>query len=174
MSKENTPKYVLWDRKADREAPIDWYGEELDENQLEKLTTGDFVRLIFMDPIPPERILKAEIDQGLSTRGWEKIYVQITKVDYYSKGGVNKPRKFWGKAMDTYRTIEPLRYVQTGEIVMFQRRNILEIPGWRADMLNLAGEQKGKEVVERERERMLREERRMQEEEWARRRQGNP
>ena len=32
--------------------------------------------------------------------------------------------------MDTYRMDEPPAYVKTGDVISFQRKNIIEIPGW--------------------------------------------
>ncbi len=66
-----------------------WHYEPLDKSVLDRLRVGDMVRLVL----------------GEEGSGWEKIYFEITKVDYYAKGGVTRPRKFHGKAMDTYRMV---------------------------------------------------------------------
>ena len=63
------------------------------EEALSRLQVGDAVRLLLMDS-----------DGG---SGWEKIYFEITSIDYYSKGQSGKARKFRGRAMDT-RISEPV------------------------------------------------------------------
>lgn len=114
--------YKLFNWKVDGESGkreiYDWCGEKLDDNELNKLRIGDCVRLLLMDK-----------DSG---DGWEKIYFEIIKINYYNKGSVNVPRTYYGKAMNTYR-LEPeeqLRYIHTDDIISFQKNNIIEIPYW--------------------------------------------
>lgn len=131
-------EYKLFNWKVDGESGkreiYNWYGEKLDDNELNKLRVGDCVRLILMDSDP-------------NKDGWEKIYFEITKINYYKKGSFNIPRTFFGKAMDTYR-LEPeekLRYVHTGDIISFQKNNIIEIPNWTN---NTSLEQENSKIVD--------------------------
>lgn len=122
----SNPKYDLYNTKqgTSKREVYDWYGTKLSDDELNKLRVGDCVRLILMDKEPDD--------------GWEKIYFEITKISYYSKGGVNTPRTFHGKAMDTYRYYPhgDERYVKTGDVITFQRDNIIEIPRWTAEEQN--------------------------------------
>lgn len=119
-----TRAYTLWDRKADRMPVTNWSYVPMPEEALSRLQVGDAVRLLLMDS-----------DGG---SGWEKIYFEITSIDYYSKGQSGKARKFRGRAMDTYRDSWDLRYVSTGDEISFQRRNIMEVPGWHLDSFGFA------------------------------------
>jgi hypothetical protein len=96
-------EYKLFNWKIDGDSGkreiYNWNGEQLNDDELNKLRIGDCVRLILMD----------------------------TQQD-----STNIPRTFYGKALDTYR-LEPeekLRYVHTGDIITFQKNNIIEIPYW--------------------------------------------
>ena len=88
------------------------------EEALSRLQVGDAVRLLLM-----------ESDGG---SGWEKIYFEITSIDYYSKGQSGKARKFRSRAMDSSQ------YTSTGDAISFQRRNIMEVPGWHLDSFGFA------------------------------------
>ena len=70
-----TKAYTLWDRKADRMPVTNWSYVPMPEEALSRLQVGDAVRLLLMDS-----------DGG---SGWEKIYFEITSIDYYSKGALN-------------------------------------------------------------------------------------
>lgn len=117
---KSSKAFELLDCKAEKVPLTNWYYEELDRGEIDQLVVGDCVRLLLQDPV--------------NNNCWEKIYFEIVQIDYYSKGGVNKPRKFHGKALDTYRLIYPLPYVQTGEVITFQKCHVLEIPKWRTDI----------------------------------------
>lgn len=84
-------EYKLFNWKIDGESGkreiYNWNGEQLNDDELNKLRIGDCVRLILMDT-----------QQDSS---WEKIYFEITKINYYTKGSTNIPRTFYGKALDT-------------------------------------------------------------------------
>lgn len=114
------PNYKLYNTKegTSKRNISDWYGRKLEDDELNKLRVGDCVRLLLEDP--------GEKDS------WEKIYFEITKISYYSKGGVTTPRTFFGKAMDTYRYNHDGKeqFVTTGDIISFQKDNIIEIPRW--------------------------------------------
>ncbi|KAA8498175.1 hypothetical protein FVE85_5760 [Porphyridium purpureum] len=139
--------YRLYDRKADRAPVSTWHGEDFPAEAMSRLQVGDAVRLLLMD------------DAGC----WEKIYFEITSIDYYSKGGSSKPRKFRGRALSTYRIVSPDRYVSEGDEIAFQRRHIVEVPGWHLDSFGLAagagGPQSNLAAVEDERRRILDQER---------------
>jgi hypothetical protein len=115
-------KYKLFNWKIDsdlgKRKVYDWSGDQLNDDELNKLCIGDCIRLILIDLEP--------------NNGWEKIYFEITKINYYKKGGTNIPRTYYGKALKTYRleSEEQLRYVHTGDIISFQKNNIIEIPYW--------------------------------------------
>lgn len=117
-----TRSYELWDRKADRVAPTNWSYEPISESELCRVRVGDAVRLLLEEP---------------GDQAWEKIYFEVTRVDTYS--GSAKPRKFVGKALGTYRNLPGQKegtvwpFVATGDEISFQRRNIMEVPGWRSD-----------------------------------------
>ena len=121
--------FTLWDRRADRAPVTNWSFAPLPEAALESLKVGDAVRLL----------LQSTEHDGC----WEKIYFEITRIDYYRKGGSEKPRKFIGRSMDTYRLKafgEEDRYqmIQPGDEITFQRRNIIEVPSWHLDSFGLA------------------------------------
>mmetsp|Transcript_16316 Transcript_16316/g.55556 ORF Transcript_16316/g.55556 Transcript_16316/m.55556 type:complete len:163 (+) Transcript_16316:36-524(+) len=110
--------YTLWDRKADRVPVTNWSFCPIPEDALLKVGVGDVVRLMLL---------------GASGESWEKPYYLVTKVDYYSKGSSGKQRKFRGKCLDTYK-LSNMQYLSTtGEEINFQRRNIVEVPGWHED-----------------------------------------
>jgi hypothetical protein len=120
---EEPRAFYLWDRKGEGAPVTNWSYEPMPEEALSKLRVGDAVRLLLMGS--PE---------GVS---WEKIYFEITSIDYYAKGSSGKARKFRGRAMDTYRMLDPERYVSTGDEIAFQRRNIIEVPGWHLDSFGM-------------------------------------
>ena len=113
-----TRAYTLWDRKADREPVTNWSYVPMPEEALSRLQVGDAVRLLLMDS-----------DGGSC---WSKVYFEITSIDYYSKGQSGKARKFRGRAMDSSQ------YTSTGDEISFQRRNIMEVPGWHLDSFGFA------------------------------------
>ncbi|CAO3619010.1 unnamed protein product [Cunninghamella blakesleeana] len=108
--------WKLDDDSGKRKA-YNWYGKTLDDEEYNKLRIGDCVRLMLM---------------STENKGWEKIYFEIVKINYYKKGSLNVPRTYFGKAMDTYRTMlgEKYDYVNTGDVISFQKNNIIEIPSW--------------------------------------------
>ena len=112
-------RFDLWEREK-RDLPFNWSGEDLDPIVLDRLGEGDIVRLFLQDP------------KELGTTCWEKIYFEIIEVQYYQKKSKQhkapRPRKFKGRAMDTYCPSE--HFVKTGEVISFGRRNVLEVPGW--------------------------------------------
>ena len=83
-------------------------------------------------------LLMGEASEMLSGVEREKVYFEITSIDYYAKGSSGKARKFRGRAMDTYRILTPDRFVSTGDEIAFQRRNIIEVPGWHLDSFGMA------------------------------------
>lgn len=119
----NEPRaFYLWDRKGEGAPVTDWCYEPMPEEALSKLQVGDVVRLLLMGEV-----------EGVS---WEKIYFEITSIDYYANGSSGKARKFRGRAVDTGRFDED-RYVSTGDEIAFQRRNIIEVPGWHLDSFGM-------------------------------------
>jgi hypothetical protein len=116
--------YYLWDRKGAGVPLTEWSYEPMPEEALSKLRVGDAVRLLLMS------------DAREECNEWEKIYFEITSIDYYAKGSSGKARKFRGRAMDTYRMDED-RFVSTGDEIAFQRRNIIEVPGWHLDSFGM-------------------------------------
>jgi len=106
--------YKLYNRKTDHTFLYDKEKNEF-EHDIEQLRVGDQVRLVLESPN--------------DSSSWEKIYFDIVKVDYYKKGGINRPRKFLGRSLDDFRDIAfngsgLYAYVQPGEIIYFQRKNI--------------------------------------------------
>ena len=89
----------------------DWYGSPLPKSRLDSLRPGNVVRVII----------------GTDDGSWAKVYFEIKTIDYYTQGGVHRPRKFHGFVRDYYMTsVNP--YVRIGEEVEFQRRHVFEIP----------------------------------------------
>lgn len=94
-----------------------WGGEKLDRNIADKLVIGDIVRLMLI----------------FDKDSWSKMYVIITKIDYYKYGGINKPRKFHGKIIDTYLVFpEDKEFI--GTKLTFRKENIVEIPEWHENV----------------------------------------
>lgn len=113
----------------------DWYGSFINKERLDTLREGDIVRLCL---------------GGVSPDFWEKVYFEITKVDFYSQGGIHRPRKFHGKAMRTYMTSTWV-YVRAGEEVEFQRRHVFEIPDWKnKEPPPYMSQQANRDIIERE------------------------
>ena len=83
-------------------------------------------------------LLMGEASEMLSGVEREKVYFEITSIDYYAKGSSGKARKFRGRAMDTYWILTPDRFVSAGDEIAFQRRNIIEVPGWHLDSFGMA------------------------------------
>jgi hypothetical protein len=93
-----------------------WYFEEIPKQRLDHLVIGDIVR-----------VLVGDIDIS-----WSKLYLEIFKIDYYTEGGVHRPKKFHGKVMDIYMTDASTSYhMRVGEILEFQRKHIIEVPEWK-------------------------------------------
>ena len=90
----------------------DWWGGDLPKSRLDLLRPGNVVRVA------------VQLDEEC---GWQKLYLEITKIDYYTQGGVHRPRKFHGFVRDYYM-IEASLFVRIGEQFEFQRRDIIEIP----------------------------------------------
>jgi hypothetical protein len=109
------------------ENPINWNYEPLKKEECYKLKKGDIVRLL----------MRGE-------EGWEKVYFEIKNIDYYKKGGIDKPRKFKGKPLFIYT--DSFLYLKENEEISFQRKNILEIPGWGIDYVS---NQKNKKLIEK-------------------------
>ncbi len=115
---EKKRSFYLANREDDGADLRNWGGSKLEKCELDRLVVGDCVRLKLQ--ATPE-----------GDHGWEMIYFEISHVARYKKGGIHRPRTFKGIAMDTYRLDPyPLRFVQTGEEISFQRKNIFEIPDW--------------------------------------------
>lgn len=60
------------------------------------------------------------------------------------------PYVLWDRKADRVRISSPDRYVSTGDDISFQRRNIMEVPGWHWDSFGLhcdAGVQSNFDVV---------------------------
>jgi hypothetical protein len=91
-----------------------WNFCAISKSRLDHLVIGDIVRVMLGDPV------------NLGS----KIYFEIFKIDYYTEGGVNRPKKFHGKALNIYMT-EPFSEVRVGEVVEFQRKHIIEVPEWK-------------------------------------------
>lgn len=94
------------------EYPVTWGGRKLDRKVCDSLQVGDIVRIMVVDD-----------------DNFEKFYVHITKIDRYKKGGIHKPRKFYGKTIDMY--LPEWYYLKEGEEVTFRKENIYEIPNWK-------------------------------------------
>lgn len=92
--------------------PTNWNYVPLHKDECHKIQVGDCVRLLLN-----------------YNGGWQKIYVEIDKLDRYKYGGINKIRKFHGHFIEVYN--ECFDVVQVGDKVSFRRENILEIPGWK-------------------------------------------
>ncbi|CAO3627935.1 unnamed protein product [Cunninghamella echinulata] len=127
--------YRLFNWKLDDDTSkrhvYNWYGEELEDNELNKLRIGDCVRLMLIGT------------EGKEMGSWEKIYFEIVNINYYKKGSINIPRTYFGKAMNTYRVFpeEQLNFVHTGDIISFQKNNVIEIPRWTDEEQNPLKEQ---------------------------------
>jgi len=153
MSQNGNQKFVLYNRKAERLPPTNWNYVPIPAERLDKLRVGDVVRLLLEHP---------------KGSGWEKIYFAISKVTFYSKGSVTRPKKFYGVALPTYR-VGSQEYVSDGEVITFQRSNIVEVPGWVETDLVVSQRvppQNNVEIFEAERERQQAWERREEEREW--------
>jgi hypothetical protein len=124
---EEPRSFYLWDRKGAGAPVTSWSYEPMPEEALSKLRVGDAVRLLLM----------GEARENFEGVEWEKIYFEITSIDYYAKGSTGKARKFRGRAMDTYRILTPDRFVSAGDEIAFQRRNIIEVPGWHLDSFGM-------------------------------------
>mmetsp|Transcript_13965 Transcript_13965/g.39709 ORF Transcript_13965/g.39709 Transcript_13965/m.39709 type:complete len:187 (+) Transcript_13965:304-864(+) len=111
-----------WLDTADKDEPVNWHYEPLDKKASKSLQVGDIVRVRFVFP-----------GKEPHSAWWNKIYIQIVHVAHYSKGKQNVPRTFRGIILDTYSppAIDE-GYLTSGMEVTFQRRNVIEIPGWRA------------------------------------------
>ena len=133
-SKKHIKKFDLWERDK-KQCPYDWSGNDLDPSVLDRLREGDIVRLLLEAP-----------NGGI---GWEKIYFEIVSVQYYQKKSkqhrTHRPRKFQGRAMDTYGPSD--RFVKTGEVISFWRKNVLEVPGWVGEKKMMP--QQCKELIEK-------------------------
>ena len=73
----------------------DWCGEELESEKINLLKVGDCVRVSVRRN--PNKSTKLKF-----LFGSKDMYFQITKIDRYKYGGIHKPRKFYGVAMDIY------------------------------------------------------------------------
>jgi hypothetical protein len=100
-----------------------WGGEELNrEKELYRLQIGDYVRVVIED--------KNITENG----GWEKIYVKINYIAYYTKTSKEqrgKPKLFRGIVQDTYRGYGSSEmFISSGKEITVLPYNILEIPDW--------------------------------------------
>lgn len=95
--------------------PITWCGQDLSKDICNYLLPGDIVRLCL------------EFENNY----WEKYYFEITKVDYYCYGGINKIRKYHGKVLKVY--MESFENISRDHTTTWRRENILEIPGWKSE-----------------------------------------
>lgn len=105
---------------AEKGEPTDWHYEPLDRAELHKLCVGDIVRC---------RV-------AFKVGGWQKLYFQITRVDFFSKGkGSRAVRKFWAIGRPVYGEEaweHPEWGLRPSVGVCFQRQHIIEVPGWSA------------------------------------------
>jgi hypothetical protein len=62
----------------------DWGGYPLPKSRLDSLRPGNVVRVII----------------GTDDGSWAKVYFEIKTIDYYTQGGVHRPRKFHGFVRD--------------------------------------------------------------------------
>ena len=92
----------------------DWGFNPIDRSNADKLIVGDIVRVMAKDDT-----------------GYEKYYVEITKIDRYKYGGVHKPRKFYGKTIFAYHP--EWFFLNEGDAITFRKENICEIPKWKGD-----------------------------------------
>jgi len=91
-----------------------WSFNKINRNTADNLIVGDIVRIM-----------------AGSKNGWEKYYVEIIKIDKYKYGGINKPRKFYGKTIKVYD--ELWVSLDEGQEVKFRKENICEIPKWKSE-----------------------------------------
>lgn len=98
----------------------DWGGNVISRNLCDKLRPGDVVRLCL----------------DFKGNGWYKYYFEITKIDYYKYGNTSKPRKFYGKVLDTY--IMNWYVIDENHKTSFRKEDIIEIPGWKSEFNPLA------------------------------------
>jgi len=96
----------------------DWSGNVIPRDLCDNLVTGDIVRLCL----------------NFSNGCWTKYYFEITKIDYYKYGGINKPRKFYGKVLDIYcKDSDYWSVIGKDHETTFRKEDIFELPGWKSD-----------------------------------------
>lgn len=129
-----------------------WGGQKMDKGVLDSLQVGEIVRLA----------LGSENSEYFN---YSKIYFEITNIDCYKQGGIHRPRKFRGKALDIYMCCGPWDEVRVGEEVEFQRKDVIEIPDWKNDEGNPL-KQPSKDLIERDAKHAYRIEQRREDEEY--------
>ncbi len=99
--------------KPKKEDVYNWHGNQLLPESRDYVSLNNIVRLQFMDT---------------QSKWWEVIYVKIVDIKNVKIAEINI-EKLYGEALDTYRIMEDCqKYVKNGEIIEFERNNILEIP----------------------------------------------
>ena len=121
MSKLSKKGELYYFGKGDNGKLYNWNGWELSRDLCDKLLAGDIVRLelCFLDEYKSK----------------QKLYFEITKIDYYKYGNTKKIRKFHGKVQDIYVNN---RWYMIGpdHTTTFRKEDIIEIPGWTSEDYN--------------------------------------
>ncbi len=99
--------------KPKKEDVYNWHGNQLLPETRDQVSLNNIVRLQFMD----------------TKDGWrEVIYVKIVDIKNVKIAGIII-EKLYGEALDTYRIMADCqKYVKNGEIIEFERNQIIEIP----------------------------------------------
>ena len=99
--------------KPKKENVYNWHGNQLLPESRDFVSLNNIVRLQFMDT---------------KSGWWEVIYVRVVDIKNLKIAGINV-EKLYGEALDTYRIMDDCeKYVKNGEIIEFERNNIIEIP----------------------------------------------
>ena len=123
----------------------DWSGEEVESEKINLLKVGDCVRVSVRRNMNKPTKLKFLFRS-------KDMYFQITRIDRYKYGGIHKPRKFYGVAMDIYNQFDGVDYISEGQEINFRAENICELPGFNWDELMKIGKilkQKNKKNLDR-------------------------
>lgn len=103
----------------------DWYAQSIPKDSVNLLRVGDCVRVNIKRN--PHKMRKRYSGWICNEKG---MYFEITKIDRYKYGGIHKPRKFHGKAIDVYNQFDGVDYMKEGQEITFRPENIYEIPSW--------------------------------------------
>ena len=79
-----------------------------------------------------DRLLVGDVVK-VETKG-EIVYVELTKIDRYKYGNVNKPRKFHGKVLD--RCLSSWSEYKGGDKLTFRKENIYELTRLKNNEVN--------------------------------------